>query len=40
MRKGDGEKTALKIKAQNGVSQEKEAELVYTVAIKKGKYRN
>lgn len=40
VRKGDGEKTALKIRAQNVVSREKEAELMYTIVIKKGKYRN
>lgn len=40
MKKSDGEKTAVKIKAQNGVSQEKETEIVYTIARKKGEYRN
>lgn len=40
VRKRDGEKTALKIKARNGVSQEKEAEIVYTIARKTGEYRN
>lgn len=30
-----GEKTALKIKAWNSVSQEKEAEIVYTIARRK-----
>ena len=40
VRKRDGEKTALKIEARNGVSQEKETEIMYTIARKKGEYRN
>jgi len=39
MRKRDGEKTALKIKAGNGVSQEKETEIVYIIARKRGENR-